>query len=131
MGVESVGDIFTRDKLSALFPENRADQFFDALYGDAAEGAYDITLAFKAQGQGRLEFEFHLHQRAGKCLACNLTYGLPKVFSRHPIINVDQLVQKIDTLLNGQARCKTWEIGATREVSRELHIIPLVILLDE
>ena len=42
-------EIFTRDVLKKLFPKNRSDNFFDALYGDPAEGAYDICLEFKGQ----------------------------------------------------------------------------------
>jgi len=85
MATESFDGIFTQDVLKKLFPEDRADQFFDALFGDAEEGAYDISLEFKGQSQNKLEFEFHLKQRPGKCLACNLTYGLPQVFSRHGV----------------------------------------------
>jgi len=130
MGEETFNDTFTIDTLKALFPENRADAFFDALYGDASEGAYDISLAFKEKSGDKLVFEFHLHQRSGKCLACNLTYGLPEVFTRHPIINVSQLVEAIETLLDGDATLKTWQIGATKEISTELHTIPLIISMD-
>ena len=130
MEKKSFSDIFTRDKLNELFPENRADAFFDALYGDASEGAYDITLAFKEKSGDNLVFEFHLHQRSGKCLVCNLTYGLPEVFTRHPIINIDQLVQAIEKLLNGDVRFRAWQIGATKEISSELHSIPLIISMD-
>jgi len=88
MATESFNDIFTRDVLNKLFPAERADSFFDALYGDAGEGAYDISLNFKTHQENRLEFELHLTQRPGKCITCSLTYGLPEVFKRHPIISV-------------------------------------------
>lgn len=130
MATESFDAIFTQDVLEKLFPEDRADRFFDALFGDAEEGAYDISLEFKGQSQNKLEFEFHLKQRPGKCLACNLTYGLPQVFSRHPILNVNGLVQEIDKLLNGRAKCTEWKLSSTREVSRQLHVIPLIISLE-
>jgi hypothetical protein len=130
MTTERIEDIFTGDVLEKLFPEDRADQFFDALYGDAGEGAYDIRLAFKERRQDSILFELHLKQRAGKCITCSLTYGLPKVFSRHPIININGLVREVDRLLNGRARCSGWQLGATREVSGELHIIPLIISLE-
>lgn len=122
-------EIFTRDALETMFPKNRSNDFFDALYGDPTEGAYDIGLKFKGQGQDRLHFEFHLKERPGKCLACNVTYGLPQVFSRHPIINVKGVVQEIDKLLDGQAKCGDWQLGRTREVSRKLHVVPLTINL--
>ena len=124
-------DIFTEAVLKNLFPEDRSDTFFDALYGDANEGAYNISLKFKRHGEKWLEFELQLTQRPGKCLNCHLTYGLPKVFSRHPIINVNGLVQNISKLLDGRARCVDWQLGITREASNELHVIPLVISLDK
>jgi hypothetical protein len=123
-------DIFTPDVLKKLFPEDRTDQFFDALLGDASEGAYHISIEYKGFSQNKLAFQFNLSQRPGKCLACHLTYGLPQVFSRHPVINIKDLVEKIDRLLNGQAHCTDWQIGATREISRELHVIPLFISLN-
>ena len=119
--------LFTQDALRELFPHERADLFFEGLYGDSSEGAYDINLVFKGQDRDTLEFEFQLEQRPGKCLACNLTYGLPEVFSRHPIINIKGLVREIDQMSDGQWSCTDWRLGITREVSRELHILPLII----
>ena len=121
--------LFTQGALSALFPRDRADLFFEALYGDPSEGAYDINLVFKGQNRDTLQLEFQLEQRPGKCLACNLTYGLPEVFSRHPIINIKGLISEIDQMLGGQWRCAGWRLGLTREVSRELHILPLIITI--
>ena len=129
MTTERFNNIFTPNVLKKLFPEDRADRFFDALFGDPAEGAFNISLEFKEHGQDRLEFELHLTQRPGKCLTCSLTYGLPNVFARHPIINISELVQEINGLLGGRARCVDWQLGLTQEVSGEHHIIPLVISL--
>ena len=122
-------DLFTREKLRDLFPDSRADQFFEALLGDSEEGSYDISLEFRDAGNDRLNFEFHLKQRPEKCLACNLTYGLPEVFSRHPVINITKLVGDIEGLINGKAKSDGWQLGATREISRALHVIPLTISL--
>lgn len=119
--------LFNRESLRELFPHERADLFFEGLYGDSSEGAYDINLVFKGQNRDTLQFEFQLEQRPGKCLACNLTYGLPEVFSRHPIINIKGLIGEIDQILDGQWKCIDWKLGMTREVSRELHILPLTI----
>ena len=121
--------LFSDTALDSLFPKERANLFFEALYGDAREGAYNISLVFSRMEGKDLFFEFHLHQRAGKCLACNLTYGLPTVFSRHPIINLNGLQKEIDTLLDGHGSCSGWDIGATREVSHKLHIIPITFHL--
>lgn len=119
-------EIFTDDVLTRLFPESRSDEFFEALYGDAAEGAYDIKLAYVTSDDNMLEFELQLNQRPGKCLACNLTYGLPKVFSRHPLININGLVKEIESMANG-LKIADWEIGRTRELSRQLHTVPLFL----
>ncbi len=130
MAEESFDNIFTQEALEAMFPKNRANNFFDALYGDASEGAYDISLKFDGQNKDALYFDFHLKERPGKCLACNVTYGLPQVFSRHPIINVKGVVQEIDKLLDGRAKCGEWRLGRTHEVSRKLHTVPLAIKLE-
>ncbi|MGD9210097.1 MAG: pancreas/duodenum homeobox protein 1 [Desulfobacteraceae bacterium] len=121
--------IFTSKTLKQLFPEHLTDEFFDALLGDSKEGAYDIRLAYCGSNDNRLTFELQLHQRQGKCLACNLTYGLPTVFSRHPIINISGLVAKIEKLLDGKAQLEQWSLGRTHEISKALHVIPLYIHL--
>lgn len=130
MDKNGLENIFTQEKLDALFPKDRTDQFFDALFGDVSEGAYDIELVFSNAAGNCIDFEFHLKQRPGKCLVCSLTHGLPNVFARHPIINIKGLVREIDTLLDGKAVCKNWEIGSTREVSSKLHVVPLTIMLE-
>jgi len=122
--------IFSTENLNGLFSEDRSDHFFDALYGDASDGAYDISLKFKGATENRLQFEFQLEQRPGKCLACNLTYGLPEVFSRHPVINIAELVKGIIRLLDKNTDSTQWEMGATREISQKLHVIPLDIFLN-
>ena len=130
MTENSVSALFSEDTINDIFPDHLADRFFDALYGDAAEGAYNIALKFKEHTADKLIFEFHLTQRPEKCLRCSLTYGLPKVFARHPVIDVDGVVRKIDAHLNGRGKCGNWQLGRTKEVSAELHIIPLTILLE-
>ncbi|OGQ88881.1 MAG: pancreas/duodenum homeobox protein 1 [Deltaproteobacteria bacterium RIFOXYD12_FULL_56_24] len=121
--------LFTPETLQSLFPPERANAFFDALFGDAEEGAYDIRLAFKGLVAGTLTFGLELHERPGRCLACNLTYGLPDVFSRHPVINIKGLTAEIDALLGDKANCTGWKLGTTQTVSRKLHVIPLMISL--
>lgn len=122
-------EIFTQEVLDSLMPSGVADRFFDALYGDAEEGAWDVTLGYAGYRDGNLYFEFRLKERPGKCLACNLTYGLPDVFSRHPVINVKGIVEKIDELLAEKASAGQWQIGRTHELSRDLHVIPLAVSL--
>lgn len=130
-GKNLLATLFSRETLDALFPKSRTDQFFDALLGDASEGAYDIRLTFREHQPGRLVFDLELHQRPRKCLACNLTYGLPKVFARHPIINIQGVVDQIGALLDGHGRCAGWQLGNTVEISRQLHVVPLIIELEK
>jgi hypothetical protein len=127
----NINDLFTNEILNALLPADRADYFFDALYGDVDEGSYDIKLHFSHYNAEKniLAFELHLTERPGKCLACNLTYGLPEVFSRHPLINIQGMVDKIESMLNGQAKCLDWQLGSTQASSANLHTIPLNIYL--
>ena len=128
---ETLHSIFSQEKLDGIFPPDRSNEFFDALFGDPDEGAYDIRLAFDRAENNRLHFNFELHQRPGKCLACNLTHGLPKVFERHPIINVRGLVAQIEGLMNHHGRCSGWKLGRSYEISRQLHAVPLVIDIEK
>jgi hypothetical protein len=123
--------IFSKDLLTELFPRQKADQFFELLYGDADEGAYDIELSYNGYHSGQLEFMFNLVRRPGKCLACNLTYGLPQVFSRHPTLDIEGLVQNFRKIMDGTAEPTHWQLGNTREISRDLHIIPLRVFVRQ
>ncbi|RJP76773.1 MAG: pancreas/duodenum homeobox protein 1 [Desulfobacteraceae bacterium] len=130
MADQSLHDVFSEKKMAELFTSDRSDLFFDALYGDASEGAYDISLVFTGAQNQSLKFEFHLKQRPGKCLACNLTYGLPEVFIRHPVIDLKGLSHKIAEQLGQKAAVKDWEVGMTSEVSSALHVIPFTVHLE-
>ncbi|ADH85966.1 hypothetical protein [Desulfurivibrio alkaliphilus] len=131
MDQNHIQQLLTEEKLAELLPPGRADEFFEALLGDAAEGSYDIKLSFQHFNpeEQTLQLTLELHERPGKCLACNLTYGLPEVFSRHPIININGLVEKIDQMLGEGMSCREWRLGATRQASKSLHMIPLIIKL--
>ncbi|CAN2040274.1 Pancreas/duodenum homeobox protein 1 [Candidatus Magnetomoraceae bacterium gMMP-15] len=125
-------EIFTEYTMEDLFPgKDRTDLFFDALFGDTMEGAYDISLKFKEYTKNELQFEFHLTSRPGRCLACMLTLGLPEVFAVHPVIHLNGLLQDIKDLLKGKVKCAHWKIGSTHEISRDLHIIPFTVFLEE
>ena len=129
MTTEQFQEIFTAETLSDLFPTTRANDFFEALYGDVEEGVYDIELAYEgfSSSENTLQFLLNLSERPGKCLACHLTYGLPEVFSRHPIINVAGVVAEINKLLGDQANCGAWKLEPTRTISRNLYAVPLTI----
>jgi hypothetical protein len=109
MGKDPFDTLFTPDRLEGLFPADRADQFFEALFGDASEGAYDIELRYDGFRDNQLQFAFHLTERPGKCLSCSLTYGLPHVFSRHPVIGVAGLVRDIDATVGRYP--SLWDVG--------------------
>jgi hypothetical protein len=122
-------DLFSKEWADSVFPPERADAFFDALFGGAEDGAYDISLRFVEQRGNTCEFAFDLTQRPGKCLACNLTYGLPQVFSRHPVLNVQGVAEAAAAALGKTPDGISWKLGATRELSASLHAIPLLITL--
>ena len=113
--------------LDKIFPASRADEFFDALFGGAEDGAYDIGLVCRGVEAQKAKLAFELRQRPGKCLACNLTYGLPQVFQRHPILNVAGVARDVAAHLGWPAESTKWKLGHTEEVNRELHVIPLVV----
>ena len=117
--------------LDSVFPPERTEAFFDALFGGAEEGAYDIVLVCRSEGEGKAELAFELHQRPGKCLACNLTYGLPQVFERHPIINLKGLVSDIASRAGWELDDVWWRIGTTESLSSALHRIPLVLIQNK
>ncbi|MGI6655346.1 MAG: pancreas/duodenum homeobox protein 1 [Desulfobulbus sp.] len=125
--------IFTRPVLDELFPAERTNEFFDALFGDADEGSYTIQLEYDSYDPATqtLRFLLDLHQRPGCCLVCNLTYGLPEVFKRHPIINIAGLVKDVEQRLGNGWTCGDWSLGSTLQHNQERHSIPLTIHLNE
>jgi len=121
------GTVFNMNAMAQIFPADRSDLFFNALFGDSREGAFDIQLEYDGSRKKQLSFIFKLRQRAGKCLACNLTYGLPQVFKRHPVIDIRGIIKNIEKRLGDGLHCERWELGTTRELSQELHVIPLTV----
>lgn len=120
-------EVFTSEWASGIFPPERADSFFEALFGGAEEGAYDISLRFVEKRDRVYEFAFDLKQRPGRCLACNLTYGLPQVFARHPVLNVAGVAVSAAEALGVNPSEVSWELKPTREVSSALHSIPFLM----
>ena len=129
MPAPSYETLFPQQVLDEIFPSDRADRFFEALLGDASEGAYDIILTYAGETDDRIDFEFQLKQRPNRCLACNLTYGLPEVFMRHPVIDVAGVVRKIEGRMTDGKHCGEWTLGRIREVSRVMHVLPLTLNL--
>ncbi|MFI3270773.1 MAG: pancreas/duodenum homeobox protein 1 [Pseudomonadota bacterium] len=127
MSIANASTILTDEKLATIFPASKTNDFFDALYGDAEDGAYDIRLTFISAKADRLELAFALDQRPNQCLRCNLTYGLPQVFARHPIIGVAKVVEGVAAMLGLDAAQCSWELGRTQEHSEKIHTIPLSI----
>ncbi|WP_022665467.1 hypothetical protein [Desulfospira joergensenii] len=120
-------NVFSQESLDRLMPPEKSDAFFEALYGDASEGAYDIRLECISRGANRVVLAFNLTQRPGKCLVCSLTYGLPNVFLRHPLINIKGMIQKIE---EAGVPVKKWQLGNTEEDSKTLHVIPLYLDIE-
>lgn len=129
MKTETIDGLFTPEYLRGIFPESRANDFFEALLGDADEGAYDISLSYRGCDEKSIQLEIQLKERAGHCLACNLTQGLPTVFSRHPVINIQGVVNDVEKALNGSVQIDEWSLGYTQQKNNGLHIIPLSIKL--
>lgn len=121
-------EIFTSEALLKIFPKERSNEFFEALFGDADEGSYDIELAYRGADSSSLTLELLLHERPNCCLACNLTQGLPQVFSRHPVIGINSIVRDIDKLIGDRGSCGEWSLGRTEQRSNSLHVIPIRIL---
>lgn len=128
---EEIRELFDREFLEELFPPERADTFFDALYGGAEEGAFDIELALEGidHGAGEIHLEFRLIERPGKCMACSLTYGLPPVFERHPIIDIKGMVEKINERLPNGLKVTGWRLGPTVPKAPKVNAIPFVLSL--
>lgn len=112
--------------LDAIFPPERTDAFFDALFGGAEEGAYDIRLVPLEVRDDAARLAFELRQRPGKCLKCSLTYGLPQVFQRHPVLDVAGVARAVAGRL-GWTGEPVWELGATEEIDAETHLIPFLL----
>ncbi len=121
--------LFDEKVCAELLPPGKTNDFFEALFGDASEGSYDIELVYNGSDGSNLHFNLLLHERSGHCLACNLTQGLPQVFSRHPVIDISGIVEQINTLLEDRARTTDWHLGSTEQRSSSLHLIPLKITL--
>ena len=115
----------TQDYLDTLFPATRTNEFFEALFGDADDGAYDIKLVCNNQNEDTINLHYELHGRVGKCLACNLTSGLPQVFRKHPILAVEKTVNEIAQKNNWTHI--TFDVGNTVQVNDKLHFIPVTI----
>lgn len=116
----------SQDELDQIFPPDRADAFFDALYGEAGEGAYDIRVVCQGVSDNSADFAFELNKRPGKCLKCSLTYGLPAVFERHPVINLQGVAQALAKQLGWDSNF-SWKASATQEISDDQHLVPFKI----
>ncbi len=132
MQEKSVETVINDDFLNGIFPHEKTDEFFEALYGGAEAGAFDISLHYVGFDSNRnvLYLEFRLTERPGKCLACNLTYGLPQVFQRHPTIDVAGIASAVEQALSPEWKVKEWHVGSTQVISQKINSIPLTLLLE-
>ena len=131
MTTDTIKAVLTSENLAKIFPKERTNDFFEALFGDADEGAYDIELAYRKCDGSTLIMDLLLHERPNCCLACNLTQGLPQVFSRHPVINITGIVRELDTMLGDTYTCGDWSLGHTEQYTKSLHAIPIKIIISK
>ena len=120
---------FSQKTLDQIFPPEKTDAFFEAMLGDASEGAYDIRLIYQGIQRNTLQFAFELTQRPNKCLACSVTYGLPQVFKRHRIIDTENIVKQIEAII-GNDRMLSWELQPTLPIDQHVHLVPLHITIN-
>jgi hypothetical protein len=125
--------VLSDDFLKELLPSSRSDDFFEALYGGAETGAFDIALAEDGLNEktGELHLAFLLTERPGKCMACHLTTGMPSVFERHPVIDAKGIVKKIEEKLDYRWRIEGWKLGTTLPRGAKKKFIPFVIILQQ
>jgi hypothetical protein len=102
MKLNDIEDIFTKVVLDELLPPNLSDDFFEALYGDASEGAYNISLSFNSYDAEQ----------------------------KHPLINMQGIVENIVKLLDADVKLIDWKLGHTETPAAQTHVIPLKIQLD-
>ena len=126
MEIES---LFDSKLLQELLPEEQVKAFFEAFYF-GEEPAYDLSLGFRGLRGNLLILELELKARPNQCLACNLTWGLPEVMERHPMLNLEGVVRRLEEKLPEGVNIISWELGATEQKSPDLHVIPLLIRLS-
>ncbi|OAG27843.1 hypothetical protein [Thermodesulfatator autotrophicus] len=118
--------------IKSLLPEERVQEFFEAFYfGEEPAYYLDLGLREWRPEKGRVVLELRLTARPDKCLACNLTSGLPPVLKKHPILNLAGIVSEIAQKLEPGYKVDSWDLGWTEEVNHDLHVIPLVIKVSK
>ncbi len=122
--------MLSEEKVKGLLPRERIEAFFEAFYF-GEEPAYDLELGLGHFDPERkiLRLELRLKARPGRCLACNLTWGLPEVFKRHPALDLAGVVSRLEALLPEGSKVVDWDLGPTEEVNEDLHLVPLIVRL--
>ena len=46
------------------------------------------------------------------------------------MVDAQGVVTELCALMNGEGRCGQWKLGKSKEISRQLHAVPLIIDLD-
>ncbi len=126
-------NVFTPEFLNELFPPEKADDFFEALYGGAEAGAFDISMEFREfnRAENELVLDFILTERPGMCMACSLTHGLPRVFQRHPVIDLKGLTEKIAREIAPHWKIESCALGSTTPRTSKVNAIPLRFYLKK
>jgi len=121
--------LFDEKTLEELLPREQVEAFFEAFYF-GEEPAYDLSLGFRGVRGNLLLLELQLKARPNQCLACNLTWGLPGVMERHPMLNLEGVVRRLESKLPEGMKVASWELGATEQKNPDLHVIPFLIRLS-
>ena len=64
-----LNQVFTQEYLDTLLPAETSDHFFEALYGDTKDGAYDIRLEFISANEKRIVLAYNLTQQLANMLS--------------------------------------------------------------
>ncbi len=124
--MKEIEAFFTPETLEELLPREQVEAFFEAFYF-GEEPAYDLALGFGGIQGNVLRLELLLKARPGQCLACNLTWGLPEVFARHPMLDLAGMIKRLEDKLSYAV--ESWELGPTEERGPDLHVVPVFVRL--
>ena len=83
MTTDTIKTVLTKENLEKIFPRQRANDFFEALFGDADEGAYDIELAYREHNGSTLVMDLLLR----RLLDLGIRLARPGEFSERAFLN--------------------------------------------
>ncbi len=124
--MQGIEKLLGPETLNELLPRQNVESFFESFYF-GEEPAYDLSLGFGGISGDLLRLELLLKARPGQCLACNLTWGLPEVMAKHPMLDLAGMIKRLEEKL--AVNVASWELGPTEERGADLHVIPILVRL--